>query len=157
MRFIHGNFGNKNIAEAVGHVDGIIMFDVLLHQVSPHWDRILEMYAAQTRCFIIFNPQWVGSGHTVRLLDFGEEEYFKNVPHVSTEGPYNNLFQKLDQKHPVHEKTWRDAQNIWQWGITDTDLQTKVKELGFRLQYCKNCGQYGKLTNFENHAYIFSK
>jgi hypothetical protein len=51
----------------------------------------------------------------------------------------------------------RGVPNVWQWGITDRDLLEKVKSLGFSLQYYKNCGQFGGLENFENHAFMFRK
>ena len=157
LRLIPGDFGDELVTREVGDVDAIFLFDVLLHQVSPDWHRILEMYARQTKCFIIYNQQWIGSERTVRLLELGEEEYFRNVPHERTEGPYNSLFQKLEEKHPDHDRPWRDVRHIWQWGITDTDLRAKVESLDFRLQFMKNCGRFGKLGNFENHAFVFSK
>jgi hypothetical protein len=157
LRFIQGDFGDEHSVRRVGQVDAIFLFDVLLHQVAPDWTRILEMYAPQVRCLIIYNQQWIGSNHTVRLLDLGEEEYFQNVPHSPSEKTYDMLFQKLDQKHPDHDKPWRDVHHIWQWGITDLDLQNKVESLGFRMQFYKNCGQVGNLKNFENHAFVFSK
>lgn len=157
LKFIRGNFGDEEIVHKVGEVDAIFLFDVLLHQVSPDWDHILEMYASQTKCFIIYNQQWIGSEQTVRLLELGEEEYFKNVPHNITEPPYNNLFQKLEEKHPDHDRRWKDVHHIWQWGITDSELTAKVKSLGFRLQFMMNCGNFGNLANFENHAFVFSK
>jgi len=157
LRFIKGNFGDEKIVHEVGKVDAVLLFDVLLHQVHPNWDRILELYAPYVKSLIIYNPQWVGSNRTIRLLELGEDEYFQNVPHNQTEEPYNNLFQKLDQKHPDHDRIWRDVHHIWQWGITDTDLQNKVKSLGFRMQFFKNCGMFGNLKNFENHAFVFTK
>ena len=157
LKVITGNFGDEVIARKVGDKDVIFLFDVLLHQVSPDWHSILEMYAGQTRCFLIYNQQWVGSEQTVRLLELGEEEYFKNVPLGPTEKPYDNLFQKLDEKHPDHDRPWRDVLHIWQWGITDADLIAKIESLGFRLQFFKNCGQCGRLENFENHAFVFTK
>lgn len=157
LRFIKGNFGDERVIQAVGQVDAIFLFDVLLHQVAPDWDKILEAYAPQTRCLIIYNQQWINSNLTVRLLDLGEAEYFENTPHPSWESPYDNLFQKLNEKHPDHDRTWRDVHHIWQWGITDANLQSKVEALGFHMQYYKNCGRFGNLKNFENHAFIFSK
>ena len=159
LRVIRGNFGDEMIAREVGDVDAIFLFDVLLHQVAPDWHRILEMYALQTKCFIIYNQQWIGSERTVRLLELGEEEYFRNVPHERTEKPYDDLFQKLELKHPDpdHDRPWRDVHSIWQWGITDTDLRAKIESLDFRLQFMKNCGRFGNLANFENHAFVFSK
>lgn len=157
LKFIQGNFGDKRIVDEVGQVDAIFLFDVLLHQVAPNWDEVLELYAHQTRCMVIFNQQWIGTSSTVRLLDLGENEYFQNVPHNRHESTYRMLFQKLHEKHPDHDRVWKDVHHIWQWGITDLDLKNKLESLGFRLQYSKNCGQFGKLANFENHAYIFTK
>jgi len=125
--------------------------------VAPDWQRILEMYAPQTNCFIIYNPQWIRSKRTLRLLELGEEEYFRNVPHERTEEPYKDLFQKLGEKNPAHDRPWRDVNAIWQWGITNADLRAKVESLGFKLQFMKNCGRFGSLANFENHAFVFSK
>jgi hypothetical protein len=100
---------------------------VLLHQVAPDWDTILDMYAKNVRALVIYNQQWTGPGNNVRLLDLGEEEYFRDVHH------------------------------IWQWGITDADLEAKVAGLGFKLLHKKNCGRFGRLPNFENHAFIFAR
>jgi hypothetical protein len=157
LRLITGNFGDATIAGQVGNVDAVLLFDVLLHQVAPDWNRILEMYAPLTKCFIIYNQQWIGSEATVRLLELGEEEYFKNVPHDRTEEPYVSLFRKLDEKHPDHDRPWRDVHHIWQWGITDLDLRGTIESLGFRLQFTKNCGPFGNLEHFENHAFVFCK
>lgn len=157
VRSIKGNFGDKSISQEVGPIDIVFLFDVLLHQVAPNWDEVLEIYSHQTRCFVIFNQQWIGSSSTIRLLDLGEDSYFQNVPHNKNEPPYDTLFQKLDQKHPDHDRMWKDVHHIWQWGITDEDLQSKMKSLGFHMQYYKNCGQVGNLSNFENHAYVFSR
>lgn len=157
LRLIQGNFGDQSIAQEIGEVDAIFLFDVLLHQVAPDWDKILEIYAAQTRCLVIFNQQWVGSESTIRLLDLGEREYFQNVPHDSEEGQYQGLFQKLDQIAPGYNRKWRDIHHLWQWGITDQGLKEKIHSLGFSQQYFKNCGKFGNLKNFENHAFVFTK
>jgi hypothetical protein len=156
LRLIDGNFGNQVLADKVGTVDAVFLFDVLLHQVSPDWDAILEMYAKNVRAFVIYNQQWTGS-ETVRLLDLGEKEYFRNVPRTRYHKAYRNLFKKLDEIHPDHDRPWRDVHHIWQWGITDADLESTVDQLGFNLVYKKNCGRFGKLPNFENHAFIFSR
>lgn len=152
-----GDFGDKKLCEQVGNVDVVILFSVLLHQVSPNWDDILEMYSSNTKCFIIFNEQWLKSAKTVRLLDLGKKEYFENVPHVESDGPYQNLFEKLDIKHPDHNKTWRDVHHIWQWGITNLDLNSKLESLGFKLQYQKNCRNSHGLKNFHDYAFVFTK
>lgn len=157
LKYIKGNFGDRGIAEDVGQVDALFLFDVLLHQVSPNWDEVLEMYSRQTCCLVIFNQQWIGSDSTIRLLELGEDEYFQTVPHDRSSPPYDNLFQKLDEKHPDHDRTWRDVHHIWQWGITDMDLQRQMADLGFHMQYYKNCGRFGKTNRFEDHAFVFTK
>jgi len=141
----------------VGEVDAIFLFDVLLHQVDPDWDRILEMYAPHTKSFIIYNQQWIGPGRNVRLLDLGEEEYFKNAPTLPTEGPYIGLINKLEEKHPDHNKKWKDVHHIWQWGITDMDLISKLDSIGFKLKYMSQAGKSTHLKNFSDHMFVFTK
>ena len=157
LKLIKNNFGNEEVAQQIGHVDAIIFFDTLLHQVNPNWGEVLEMYAGRTACFIIYNPQFVASKRTIRLLELGEEEYFKNVPHRKNEEPYRTVFKKINEIHPQHQRLYRDIHNIWQWGIVDDDLMAKMKSLGFTLQYYKNSGQFGELSSFENHGFVFWK
>lgn len=79
LRLIPGNFGEVSIAEQVGDVDAIILFDVLLHQVKPDWNEVLEIYSHRTKYFIVYNQQWIRSKNTIRLLDLGREEYSRNI------------------------------------------------------------------------------
>jgi hypothetical protein len=158
LRVIRGNFGADAIAAEVGDVDAVFLFDTLLHQVAPDWDRILELYSRQARCFLIYNQQWIGRGRWVRLLDLGEDDYFRNVPHSRDEGPYAGLFAKLDAPHPEHGgRRSRDVHHIWQWGITDADLLVKMQDLGYRFRFFVNDGRFGSLKNFENHAFVSSR
>lgn len=158
LRVIGGNFGATAVASEVGEVDAVFLFDTLLHQVAPDWDSILELYSRYARCLLIYNQQWIGRGRRVRLLDLGEEEYFRNVPHAPGEGPYAGLFAKLHTLHPDHgDRLWRDAHHIWQWGITDADLLGKMQDLGYRFRFFANDGRFGQLDNFENHAFVFSR
>ena len=158
LRVIRGNFGSESVATEIGQVDAVFLFDTLLHQVAPDWDRILELYSRQAGCLLIYNQQWVGRGRRVRLLDLGEDQYFNNVPHTRDDGPYAGLFAKLDKPHPDHgDRLWRDAHHIWQWGITDGDLLDKMHDLGFRFRSFINDGQFGRLESFENHAFVFSR
>jgi hypothetical protein len=154
---IEDNFGDRTIPETFGRVDSIFLFDVLLHQVKPDWDEILEMYAPITPCFVIYNQQWINHEKTVRLLDLGYEGYFANVPHDRNHPTYKTLFEKMYEMHPEHNRIWRDIHNCWQWGITDADLIAKLQTLGFTMQYYINCGRFGPLENFENHAFVFKK
>jgi hypothetical protein len=158
LRVIRGDFGTEAIAAEVGNVDAVFLFDTLLHQVVADWDHVLEMYSRYARCLLIYNQQWVGPGRSVRLLELGEDEYFRNVPHARNEGPYEGLFAKLDTQHPGYaNRKWRDVRDIWQWGITDDDLLKKVQALGYRLQFFVNDGNFGSLRNFQNHAFLFSR
>lgn len=157
LQLVSGNFGKTDIVKTLHQVDAIFLFDILLHQVSPDWDEILEMYAPLTTCFVIYNQQFMASETTVRLLDLGKEQYFKNVPFPQNSPLYQDLFEKMYAINTEHQRIWRDIHNVWQWGITDNDLRAKMHALGFTEKYYKNCGQFGKLRNFQNHAFIFQK
>ena len=146
---------DASVVRSIGAVDVILMFDVLLHQVMPDWDEILRIYSSVSPCFLIYNPQFIASEKTVRLLDLGEQEYFANVPHDRSCPTYRHLFEKMYELHPQHKRIWRDIHNVWQWGITDDDLSRKLKDLGYVMQYYKNCGQWTGLRNFENHSFVF--
>jgi hypothetical protein len=156
LSLIQGNFGDESVAEQIGRVDATFLFDVLLHQVKPDWNEILESYSKRTNYFIVYNEQWTGSENTVRLLDLGHEEYLRNVPHE--EHPtYKALFEKMYEIHPQHKRIWRDIHNVWQWGITDRDLLRTMEDLGYKMQFYKNYGRFGSLPNFENHGFVFQK
>lgn len=157
LRIIQGNFGDPSISRQVGSIDGVFFFDILLHQVSPDWCDVLEMYGNTARVLLVFNQQFVDLPKTTRLLDLGRDEYFRNVPHGADEEPYKTYFQNLDAIHPKHGKRYRDIHNIWQWGIVDADLISRVYDLGFKMQFYQNCGQFGQLKNVENHAFLFSR
>jgi hypothetical protein len=157
LRIVRGNFGSEAVAAQVGEVDAVFLFDVLLHQVRPDWDEVLALYASRARHLLIFNQQWVGPGSRVRLLDLGEPEYFRNVPHQRSEPTYAALFSKLDEIHPDYDRPWRDVHHIWQWGITDDDLIARAEALGFTLGRTENHGRFGHLKNFENHSFVFSR
>ena len=157
LQIITGNFGAPEIAQQAGHVGAAILFDVLLHQVRPDWDKVIDTYSRIADCLIVYNQQWTGSAATQRLLDLGEDEYFKNVPHKRHEPPYVDLFQKLNEKHPDHERTWRDVHHIWQWGITDDDLIAAAEGHGLRLLHRETYGRFGSLRNFQNRGFIFAR
>lgn len=157
LKVIRGNFGEESVFEQIGSVDAIFLFDVLLHQVKPDWNEILQVYSDRTKYFLVFNQQWIKSKSTMRLLDLGREEYFKNVPHDQDHPTYKELFEKMYEIHPDHQRIWRDIHNVWQWGITDHDLLETIQNFGFKLQYYKNYGGLDTLENFEDHAFVFQK
>jgi hypothetical protein len=157
LKLVRGNFGDESVVAQVGTVDAILLFDVLLHQVKPDWDEVLGRYSTRTNYFIVFNQQWIGTEQTVRLIDLGRDEYFRNVPHDKDHPTYRALFEKMNELHPQHNRMWRDIHNVWQWGITDHDLIQTMEKLGFKMQHYKNHGRFGSLPNFENHAFVFQK
>ena len=157
LKFIQGNFGEDSVVEQIGKVDAVFLFDVLLHQVNPDWNDIIKLYSQCTNYFIIFNPQWTGSKDSIRLLNLGRDEYFKNVPHNKLHPAYKTLFEKMYEINPQHQRIWRDIHNVWQWGITDCDLLSNMENLEYEMRWTKNYGRWGNLPNFENHAFVFQK
>jgi hypothetical protein len=157
LKLIEGNFGQSAIRDQIGKADGLFFFDTLLHQVKPDWDEVLGMYSDVAKIFLIFNQQYTDFDTTKRLLDLGRDEYFKNVPHSENEEPYKTYYLDLHAIHPKYKRPYRDMHDLWQWGIVDADLIGRMNELGFKMQFYKNCGQFGTLKNVENHAFVFSK
>ena len=158
LTFVKGDFGQKQTINQLHKADAILMFDILLHQVSPDWNEILEIYSHLSDYILILNQQYKAA-KTIRLLDLGEKEYFANVPHnEGTPRIYDKLFEKLDEFDPESNKKWRDSSLFWQWGITNKDLITVMESVGFSLEYLKNCGKFGHgLKNFDNYAFLFRK
>jgi hypothetical protein len=158
LTLIQGNFGDPDVVAQVPEVDCIFMFDVLLHQVRPHWHEVLAAYVAKTPLFVIYNQQFTASPVTVRLLDLGRDAYFANTPHEPDHPVYQALFEKMYEEHPDHPgRMWRDVHHVWQWGITDRDLLTVADALGYDLQYYTNFGRFGNLPSFENHAFVLRR
>ncbi len=155
LKLVESNFGDAAIAERIGEVDAVFLFDVLLHQVAPDWDELLSLYAKRTKQFLICNPQWTGPGETLRLLDLERDEYFRQIPGRVQQQLYRELFEKMHETHPTHNRPWRDVHHFWQWGITDQALIAKMRELGFEMTFYKNFGRFGSLPNFESHGFLF--
>jgi hypothetical protein len=158
LTHVGGNFGDASTADAVGDVDVVFLFDVLLHQVAPDWDAVLELYAPRARRFGIVQPQWNGP-ETIRLLDLGEAEYMAAIPkredaHGSI---YDGLFARLDEVNEQRGRPWRDVHDIWQWGITDRDLVDRMAALGFGLRMFENTGPWWGLERFHESAFVFDR
>lgn len=151
IRLIKGNFGTRAIAEQVGDVDAILLFDVLLHQVRPDWDELLAMYAPHTRMYVIVQPELRGD-RTIRLVELGRDEYLRLVP---SEPKAVALFDRLDEPH--RGRTWRDAFDVWQWGISGRDLRGAAERLGFQEIYRHNGGAWMGNPYFDNVAYVFAR
>ncbi len=154
LRLLHGNFGSPEVIREVPAVDVILLFDVLLHQVDPDWDGIIRAYAASTRSFAVVQPQWVGSAATVRLVDLGREKYLANVPRLPE---HELLFDRLEERHVIHNRPYIDVPDVWQWGITDDDLISAMGAAGFTTVHQENGGRWGELPAFEMHGFVFAK
>ena len=152
LELIHANFGDQAAADQVRQVDAVFLFDVLLHQVNPDWDQILDMYAPVTKMFVIVNPQYTRGTQTVRLIDLGRERYLETVPVVDV---HDEAWDKLDDIHPRYRRPYRDVHEIWQWGMVDADLDRKLTSLGFRCVFDENRGPWHGLEHFDNRAFLY--
>ncbi|MFN2521474.1 MAG: hypothetical protein ABR525_10580 [Candidatus Limnocylindria bacterium] len=152
VELIGGNFSDPAIAGRVGRVDVVLLFDVLLHQVRPDWDEVLDLYSERTRCFVIVQPTYAGEGPAVRLLDLGVERYLETVPDVPI---HQEALARLDETNGRRGRPWRDVHDIWQWGITDDALRDKLGRLGFGLVHHEATGAWQGLARFADAAYVF--
>lgn len=164
LNILKGNFGSPEVPLQLGQVDAILFFDVLLHQVTPDWDEMIEMYAPHTNCFIVYNQQLVNEDATRRLTDLSFEQYLDYAPYrdlIESDPERRRLLERLfltpDEIHPVYQRPMKDIFEYWQWGITDADLTAKMKTFGFELVHFVNDGQFGHLKNCENHGFVFVK
>ena len=153
VRLERGNFGAPEFAQRVGEVDAVLLFDVLLHQVRPDWDEVIELYAPLTRCFILAGPWWNGP-KTERLLDLGRAAYLDAVPMPEFHAP---ILDRLDEINERRGRLWRDCHDIWQWGIADTDLRARLDALGYKLAYHENVGRWRGLDRFDDCSYVFAR
>ena len=150
LHVLKADFACSETAAQIDRVDAILMFGILLHQAAPSWTQVLELYAPRTDHLLIYNPQFqAADGHSVRLLELGEQEYFSHVPYSRDHPLGRRLFDAAS------EYASEDCRAIWQWGITDQDLVSKLRSLGFELQYDRNWGPFPGLVFFENRAFAF--
>lgn len=153
MQILDGSFSDPQIVGAVGQVDAVLLFDVLLRMVDPDWDQVLELYAPTTSAFVITNPQWEGD-KTVRLIDLGREGYLRAVPAWDA---HRELFDRLDEWYRGQDRHYRDANHVWQWGITDADLLAKMNELGFTLDHEWSLYPPADTEGFVNRTFVFTR
>ena len=153
IKLVEANFGARNAADRIGEVDSVFMFDVLLHQVQPDWTEILDLYADQCLSLVAAGPWWNGED-SLRLLDLSKEEYLSVVP-----GPefHAEVYERLDEVNEQRGRPWRDSHDIWQWGITPSDLSEHLADLGFMLAHFENHGKWRGLTHFDDCAFVFVK
>jgi Glycosyltransferase like family len=153
MEVLDASFSDPETVAEIGQVDAILLFDVLVRMVEPDWDQVLELYAPATASFVITNPEWEGD-ETVRLIELGRESYLRSVPPWDA---HRELFDRLDDWHEGQERAHRDANHVWQWGITDADLTAKMEELGFSLERDWSLDSPPDTEGFVNRTFVFTR
>ena len=123
VSLIEGALGAEEVRDAVGEIDCLIMYDVLLHQVDPDWDQFILDYLPYTTMCIIYNQNWTRSEHTIRFVDKGLEWFKANV-HYTNEAALERWFLEHDEYSPAQGKVMRDVHNYWQWGIVRKDISS---------------------------------
>lgn len=157
LTLVETSFHQHILSGEVRPVDCLFLFDVLLHQVSPDWREILRLYVPFTSHFLIYNPQYRITPHTVRLPELGKKKYFRQVPVAQNKHDINLLFDQPDEKLDKTGLLRKNFGVYWQWGITDGDLISHMQELGFYLQWTKDCGKFPGTRAFNGVAFLFSQ
>lgn len=154
LEVIRGDFTSQRTVDAVGEIDVVFLFDVLLHQAHPHWDEVLALYSKIAPCIVIYNQQFTRGEEAIRLTELPLSEYVELVPDFRLD-VYKYVFDHKTEMHPTYGKMWGDIHNIFQWGITDSALRTTMKRLGYEEVFYANFGRFSELSAFENHAFGF--
>jgi len=121
FQILQDDFGSPSVIDEIGSVDVIFLFDVLLYQANQDWDQIVENYAKNCSCFIIYNQQYIRGKESIRLTDLPFNEY-NEVASDHAEELTRYIYEHKNEIHPEYEKPWKDIHNITQWGITDHSL-----------------------------------
>lgn len=153
---VQGLFGNRTTIDKVGNVDLVIFFDVLLHQVAPDWNEVLEMWAPQTKYLLIHNPMWTVGTQTLRFPDHGFDWFKANVVYQH-EGRLKDWFLKHNQFDIEQNKKKKDIHNFWQFGITPEDLTGTMDKLGFDCEISEHFKDRPKKPWIKNYGYLFKK
>ena len=152
-----GLLGSQGAVEAVGEVDALIIFDVLLHQVNPDWDEFLRKWLNSANTAIIYNQNWIKTMDTVRFVDFGFEWYLQNVYFNDDEKKLRGWFDEHHQLNFEQGKPQRDIHNWWQFGIALTDLVRVARESGFSLRYLNSWNSYDNFPWIVDQGMIFTR
>jgi len=154
MRVADGTFWDSGAMAAIGRVDAVLLYDVLMRAVAPDWDELLAHFAPITSGFVICNPQWQSDGEAIRLIDLGRERYLEVVPRWPGT---RELFDQLDAWDPGQQRRYRDGNHVFQWGITDIHLKKKLAELGFTLDREATLGPLPGSEGFVQKTFVFCR
>jgi len=135
--------GDEASVHKVSHVDAIIMYDIILHQVAPDWDKFIEMWARRTNCLIIYNQNWTKADDVVRFVDQSVDWYIENVPHGNMQA-VREWYLEHHNDHPTLNRKWRDVHYFWQFGIPRSRLLSQIEALGFRIDFCESDGVWSR-------------
>jgi len=156
LQVIEGDFASNATVDAIGDIDVVFLFDVLLHQANPDWDEVLERYSPHCGCFVIYNQQYIRGSTTIRLTDLPFDEYIALASDHAMEVT-QHVYDHPTEIHPQYRKPWKDIHNITQWGITDEGLRTTMERMGFQEVFYRNYGMFIDLPAFEDHAFVFTR
>ena len=156
LTMLEGDFGTADAVRTVGSVDVIYFFDVLLHQANPDWDEVLDAYARNSSCIVIYNQQFIYGSDAVRLTELPLENYIELTSDFRRDF-YKYVYDHKYELHPRYQKPWGDIHNIIQWGITDSALRSTMTSLGFKEMYFHSFGRFIDIPALEDHAFVFRK
>ena len=154
LRVVGGDALTEFAVDEIGDVDAVFCLNVLLHAVAPDWDEVLALYAPRTDCFVIGQPQWVASDETIRLHELARDAYVEVMPESIAK---SGVFDRLGEWYPAHQRLLRDARTLWQWGITDTDIEARLDDLGFALAHRIDHGPLPGTAAFVNRTFVFRR
>lgn len=140
VEYIEAALGEQVTVDKVGDVDAAIMYDILLHQVSPDWPEFLERYSKRVDTLIIHNQCWRGE-ETIRFPDMSVDDYVTRVYQHDEQG-VREWYERHDDWHEAQQRPWRDVHNFWQWGITTKDLVGTLWDLGYAIEAFENAGPF---------------
>jgi hypothetical protein len=134
LTLLQGELGNSAFVSDVKEIDAIIMYDILLHQVSPDWIEFIKMWGAIAKVLIIYNQNWLQEDNVVRFVDRDVEWFIKNVPHTNAQS-VREWYKKHEQWNADAKRKWKDVHWFWQWGIPREKLKEAILAQGFRIDY----------------------
>lgn len=140
VELVQALLGSQQALDAVGEVDALIMYDILLHQVKPDWDRFLLNWLPHTNVLIVFNQNWLKTARTIRFVDRGLDWYYRNVYVWEDDWNSRARLQAWFDKHHQRDadgRLERDNHWYWQFGIRPLELVRLLAKNGFELVYMK--------------------
>lgn len=157
VELITGMLGSAESRAAVGKVDALIMYDIVLHQVAPDWNEFVLNWLGSANVLIIYNQNWLKDRNTVRFVDQGFEWFRDNV-FFTDEKNLKRWFEQHHELDVAQQKLKRDAHNYWQWGITPNDMIDLLYTHGFDLAFMKDYGPFSPRKPWiVNHGMVFAR